>query len=380
MQTLCNQDLLSFLDDTTREELFFLVSKLQTISSKIYIVGGTVRDFLLKKPFSGDIDIEIYGSNIVLLEQLAQDLGAIGVGKSFFVFKWKNFDIALPRQETKIAKGYRGFEVSIVDDEKIASQRRDFTINALMFDVQTCTICDYWGGLLDLQNQKIKAVSEQSFIEDSLRVMRGIRFSAQLGFRIDEQTLLLMNTIMLDDLNLERYNQELFKISFASFGYLALFYLYKLHIFEKLFHVKLDFCMLLKMVRAINFVKKNNLNINKDELFFYLIKYYCKLDSLAQVLGYSKIVKLIDAIPIIDSDIDDFTLLSIGVNQPINTFLGCLHTKIMNRAQYYNIWNTPLLLPFTAKEICEEGFGGIAIKNEYNRRKIKFLYDKIEGN
>src|SRR5689334_1159772 len=115
-----------------------------------YLVGGCVRDWLLEKT-SKDFDIEVFGLSY---EQLAGALSRWGrtdlVGRSFGVVKLtiesgETFDFSIPRRDSKVAPGHKGFEVafdpSITPSE--AAARRDFTINALMFDPRQGQVLDF---------------------------------------------------------------------------------------------------------------------------------------------------------------------------------------------------------------------------------------------
>ena len=161
-----------------------------------YLVGGCVRDALLS-PGSApkDVDLEVYGLD---LDDIAFELARFGyvdeVGQAFGVLKMRldgeDFDIALPRREVKTGAGHRGFDVvpdpfaSPVD----ATGRRDFTINALMFDPTTQELIDCWGGLADLRAGVLRHTTE-AFAEDPLRVLRGVQFAARFGFDMDPATV-----------------------------------------------------------------------------------------------------------------------------------------------------------------------------------------------
>ena len=107
---------------------------------------------------SADIDIEIYDIVPAQFEQLMSKIGASGVGKAFFVYKWRGLDLSLPRTETKQGSGHRGFDVAVTNDERLASRRRDFTINALMENMFTGEITDHWGGIKDLEKKRIRHI------------------------------------------------------------------------------------------------------------------------------------------------------------------------------------------------------------------------------
>ena len=144
-------------------EFEYLKKFFSPYSKRVYLVGGCVRDEFLGIE-SKEFDIEVYDIDINKFDELMKKLKAKGVGKSFFVYKWKNFDISLPRIESKIAKGHRGFEVKLTQNEKIASKRRDFTINALMKNIYTGEILDFWGGIEDIKRKIIRHIDSNSFI------------------------------------------------------------------------------------------------------------------------------------------------------------------------------------------------------------------------
>ena len=181
---------------------------------RAYYVGGYVRDRVLGRE-NKDIDIEIHG---LTAEQTRSVLDSaaewITVGASFGVFslKGRNIDVALPRSETGTGRGgHKDFDVSV--DPYIglrkAAGRRDFTINALMQDILSGEIFDYYGGLEDISNKVIRHVNRSSFPEDPLRVLRACRFAARLGFKVAGETTELCREMELKSLSPERIMGEL---------------------------------------------------------------------------------------------------------------------------------------------------------------------------
>ena len=175
-----------------------LIKYLSSICNPIF-VGGCVRDEIMNIECK-DIDIEVYGIDPELLliklnlnkEKLnIKNINTIGM--SFGIIKIKlndnqELDISFPRRENRIGNGHRGFlctpdpNMSIKD----AAGRRDFTFNSLCCTLEG-EILDFFGGLNDLQKRKIKHTSK-SFIEDPLRVLRGMQFAGRFGFTVDENT------------------------------------------------------------------------------------------------------------------------------------------------------------------------------------------------
>jgi tRNA nucleotidyltransferase (CCA-adding enzyme) len=165
---------------------------------KIYLVGGAVRDALLKFPVAVvEHDWLVVGARP---EDLLQQ-GYLQVGKDFPVFLHPQTkeEYALARTERKRGHGYTGFAVdcdpSVTLEEDL--QRRDLTINAMAQDTDG-SIIDPYGGRADLEQRVLRHVSE-AFVEDPLRVLRTARFAARfahLQFTVAQQTMSLMRDIV----------------------------------------------------------------------------------------------------------------------------------------------------------------------------------------
>ena len=180
-----------------------------------YYVGGFVRDRLLGIE-NKDIDIEVHGIEPSELEAILDKVGKrISMGESFGIYSLKgcDIDIAMPRKETATGKGHRDFSVLV--DPFIGTQkaaiRRDFTVNALMQNVLTGEVIDHFGGLEDLKNGVLRHVSDASFPEDPLRVLRAAQFASRFNFTIAEETIALCRNIDLSTLSKERIEGEMKK-------------------------------------------------------------------------------------------------------------------------------------------------------------------------
>lgn len=197
-----------------------LLLKLKKIISdngaEVFLVGGCIRNELLGLEID-DYDLEVYGiAGEKLRELLYKNFDVIEVGKSFGIFniKHSDIDIALPRKENKIGIKHQDFliETDPFLDKKSACLRRDFTINALMKNLNTEEILDFNGGLKDLKEKIIRHNNDKKFSEDALRVIRAARFSATLDFKIARETKQLCSKISLEHLSKERVYNELFKM------------------------------------------------------------------------------------------------------------------------------------------------------------------------
>ena len=175
-----------------------IAQEVSAVGGRAYFVGGYVRDSILKKE-NKDIDLEIHGVTEPLLLEILQKLGQpITMGKSFGVFNLRGFDldIAMPCGKDRQADPFLG--------TKQAAMRRDLTINAMMQDVLTGEVLDYFGGKHDLGEGVIRHVDDATFAEDPLRVLRVAQFAARFGFCVAEETLTLCRKLSLKDLPRER--------------------------------------------------------------------------------------------------------------------------------------------------------------------------------
>ncbi|MDD5982279.1 MAG: hypothetical protein PUC07_00630 [Solobacterium sp.] len=192
-----------------------LASKVKEKGGRAFYVGGYVRDLLLNIP-NKDIDIEVHGIAEKDLVAILNEIGEVDYyGRSFGIYALRHEDIevALPRSEKVLGTGHRDFEISVDPDMgyKNAALRRDFTINALMMDVLSHEILDYFNGTYDLNKGIIRHVNDVSFVEDPLRVYRAAQFASRFGFKIDERTVELCKGIDTFVLSRERIEEELKK-------------------------------------------------------------------------------------------------------------------------------------------------------------------------
>ncbi len=178
------------------------------------IVGGWVRDRLLGRP-SKDIDLEVFGVAAGRLRPLLEEFGRVEtIGESFTVYKSGDIDVALPRRESKVGRGHRGFHVEGDPAMSVeeASRRRDFTINAIAWDPLTEEYLDPQGGRADLEGRRLRVVDPATFADDSLRVLRAMQFVARFELAATPDTLEICREIALDDLPSERVWGEVEKL------------------------------------------------------------------------------------------------------------------------------------------------------------------------
>lgn len=201
------------------------------------LVGGYLRDWLWNQRCGYDIDLELYGlETLEHLIKLLEPFGkAVLVGKSFGVVKLTyqgySLDLSQPRTETKIAAGHRGFEIHThIDlDFETAASRRDFTINAMGYDLLTESLLDPFGGLEDLRKRRLECVMPERFVEDPLRLLRAVQFAARFGLTCSPRLIELCRTMhaegSLDELPKERIFHEIQKLLLSpapSIGFILL--------------------------------------------------------------------------------------------------------------------------------------------------------------
>ena len=178
------------------------------------LVGGCIRDELLGRP-PKDFDLEVFGVAAPDLRTLLESFGRVdAVGESFAVYKVAGLDVSLPRRDSKVGRGHKGFTVE--GDPALsfaaAARRRDFTINAISRDPLTGEIIDPFSGREDLEARRLRVVDPRTFPDDSLRVLRALQFTARFNLAVDEETRAILRVIRLDDLPAERVWGEIEKL------------------------------------------------------------------------------------------------------------------------------------------------------------------------
>jgi tRNA nucleotidyltransferase (CCA-adding enzyme) len=191
-----------------------IATNVRDAGGRALIVGGWVRDRLMSRQ-SKDIDLEVFGVDARSLRELLAPLGRVeAVGESFQVYKVGTIDVSLPRRESKVARGHRGFNVTGDPTMTIAeaARRRDFTINAIAFDPLTGEYVDPFDGRTDIARRRLRVVDPVRFPDDSLRVLRALQFAARLEFELDDEARDLCGQMALDDLAPERVWGEIEKL------------------------------------------------------------------------------------------------------------------------------------------------------------------------
>ncbi len=206
----------------------YIAKAADKLSLETYVIGGYVRDFLLERLKSKDIDVVAVGSGIDLANEVAEMLPAktkVQVFKNYgtAMLKYKELEIEFvgARKESYVEHSRNPMvdRGSLQDDQN----RRDFTINAMAISLNSSdygVLLDPFDGITDLQNKIIKTPLDPdiTFSDDPLRMMRAIRFSSQLGFEIEASSLasITKNAKRIQIISEERIVDELHKIMLSD--------------------------------------------------------------------------------------------------------------------------------------------------------------------
>ncbi len=194
-----------------------IIDRLESFGYEAYLVGGAVRDSLIaRKVQDYDIATNCHPNQLI---EMFKDKKTILVGKEFgtviIINKSEKVEVTTYRLDGKYRDGRKPESIDFSKNLSEDLKRRDFTINALAYNPREGYI-DLFEGKKDLESKIIRTVGDpkKRFSEDYLRILRAVRFSAQLDFRIEENTFIAMKNLSqnLDKISYERVRDEFFKI------------------------------------------------------------------------------------------------------------------------------------------------------------------------
>lgn len=192
-----------------------IIHTLQNEGYEAYAVGGCVRDSILgREPNDWDITTSASPEEVKALFRRTIDTG-IEHGTVTIMVDKEGYEVTTYRIDGKYEDGRHPSEVTFTRELKEDLLRRDFTINAMAYNDEEGLV-DIFGGVEDIRNKVIRCVGDPlaRFSEDALRLMRAIRFAAQLGYTIEENTREAIRVIApnLAKISAERIQAELIKI------------------------------------------------------------------------------------------------------------------------------------------------------------------------
>ncbi len=214
------------LTDNLRE----LAEGFKKHNSTLYVVGGYVRNALLGR---FDTDIDLSGSlSIEEVEDVARSLAwrtqVINKKLGTILLSKKNdhYEYCCFRSENyNVGGAHTPSSVDFVQDIKVDAYRRDFTVNALYYDILTDEITDFFNGIEDLNNRTLVAIGspEKVFSSDGLRVLRMVRQAGDLGFKVEKKTLktAINMAYQLKDISKEHVLYELIRIACSDYVKMA---------------------------------------------------------------------------------------------------------------------------------------------------------------
>ena len=197
------------------EKVEWIIKKLEDAGYEAYAVGGCVRDSVLNRnPHDWDITTSAKPEEVKRVFGRTIDTG-LKHGTVTVMIEKEGFEITTYRIDGLYEDGRHPSEVTFASELVEDLKRRDFTINAMAYN-HTEGIVDLFGGMEDLKNQVIRCVGDpmERFSEDALRIMRAVRFSAQLGFVIEPETKKALSVLApnLKYISAERIQSELQKL------------------------------------------------------------------------------------------------------------------------------------------------------------------------
>ena len=268
--------------------IFSIISEVaDKLNYPTYVVGGWVRDLLLKRKRKiTDIDFVCIGSGITLAENISKKLGDKAVlkvfknfGTAMILFGGENYEFVGARKESY----RRDSRKPIIEDGTLEDDqnRRDFTINAMAIQLNKKyygAFLDPFEGIKDLERKIIKTPlnPDQTFSDDPLRMMRAIRFATQLNFEIDPNTIeaIRRNANRLEIISQERITDELNKIILTNKPSIGFKILEETNLLKEFF---IEMCNLRGVEKINNHSHKDNfyhtlevldnISINTDDLW-----------------------------------------------------------------------------------------------------------------
>jgi len=196
------------------EDLKDIHRRMQQAGKELYVVGGAVRDALMgKTPKDYDVATNATPDQVIRILQSHGRLRLDLTGKAFGVVRVKTpdkneYEIATFREDIGPGRRPEGVAFTSIEGDV---KRRDLTVNALFYDMNTGEVVDYVGGIKDIEDGVIRAVGDpaQRFDEDRLRILRTIRFAGRMGAELDPATkAAILKDNSLTDVSPERIREE----------------------------------------------------------------------------------------------------------------------------------------------------------------------------
>lgn len=366
---------------TNIKELLMSAGKLgDKLGYSVYIVGGFVRDLLLNIS-SNDIDIVVEGDGIKFGKILAQIHNESftsfkNFGTGYFYYHNIKVDIITARKEYyEYPAALPMVEFSSIKDDL---NRRDFTINTLAIKLnqkEYGKLIDYFSGLEDLKNKKIKILHGLSFIDDPTRIFRAIKFEQRLCFNMESHTkVLLIKAIedgLLKKLSNERRVNQILELLSEECSYKAIKRAFYLKVFDKLFnYIKFD-C---KTISSLENADRYHDKIKSRFKLKTVDKSIIKVLILFSDCDKRNIDKLINDLPL---NKDYVSCLKIFLENKENVFIK-LSNRLISDVSIYNIL-TPLGTDIILSYYYMATNNEIKIKIDHYMKNLRHINILITG-
>ena len=344
--------------------IYDVLNKLEENGYEAYIVGGFVRESILKiKTYDVDITTSAKPKEVLeLFKELEVKLYDYG-NVSFNIDKYK-FDITTYRKDIKYKDNRKPEEIVYISSLKEDLKRRDFTINTICMD-KDGNIIDYYNGVKDLKRRVIRSLSDpdKKLKEDSLRILRAVRFATSYKFRIEKELkeAIINNKDLLKNLSYERRKEELNKIFCSKYKKYGIKLLKSLKLNEALNLTNIDNAYLNNDLIGIwatitdedyQFTKKEkeliskikeliNLDINDKYVQYKYGLYPLTIVSNLKKLNTKKIISKYEKLPIKEKNEINVTgdEIAKALNKPPGDYLKDITVDIEKRILYGDITN-----------------------------------------
>ncbi|MGM0854428.1 MAG: CCA tRNA nucleotidyltransferase [Bacillota bacterium] len=268
-----------------------VLRKIERAGFEAYFVGGSVRDHFLSRPIN-DVDIatSAYPQELKEIFPKTIDIG-IEHGTILVIDEGREYEITTFRTESAYADFRRPDKVEFIRSLEGDLERRDFTMNSMAMDADG-NVYDPFKGLDDIHNRVIRTVGSPDlrFTEDALRMMRGVRFVSQLGFKVEPDTLnaLEEHSRLLEHIAVERKTMEFEKIAGGKWKREALALLVRTNLYIELPHLTQQKEVLQDVAKLPQLE-----NINKDQTWLLLLAYMGDIDTQDFLKGWRLPTKMI---------------------------------------------------------------------------------------
>ena len=313
------------------EKAILLLSKIEGLGYKAYLVGGSVRDYLLKRD-SFDIDISTNMTPNLIMEHFKSVPTGLKFGTVLVFYEGSNYEVTTFRKDLKYYDNRHPEGVVFSNKLEEDVLRRDFTINGLYMD-KNYQVIDLVDGKQDLDNKVIKAIGNPNdrFKEDALRMLRAFYLVSKLDFEIEKDTFLAIhkNKELIKNISAERIIREIEKINE---------YPNSIKAFNQLVDSGL-YLYLPGLQKGIKYLSDHDLKLSDNEFFslsFYLngsIDKFWKLSNRDKDL-YKNVISLLNEKEINEIVLFEYKLEEIKIAAVINELLKVhpiSETEIINK-------------------------------------------------